>query len=77
MAKEPTNHGGHTHEMARRHEADARVHATRERARGKEEAPGRGHEMQHRSLKGDAKEHEQSKFGASVHWRGRDGARDE
>jgi hypothetical protein len=27
--KEPTNHAGHTHEMARRHEHDARVEAHR------------------------------------------------
>jgi hypothetical protein len=27
--KEPTNHAGHTHEMARRHESDARIEAHR------------------------------------------------
>jgi hypothetical protein len=28
-ASEPTNHAGHTHEMARRHEHDARIDAIR------------------------------------------------
>ena len=28
---EPTNHGGHTHEMARRHESDARIESIRDK----------------------------------------------
>jgi len=68
--KEPTNHGGHTHEMARRRESDARVEGHRAVHAGK----GQGdHERilhdTHKLHQGSGFVSHGNKYGASAHYR--------
>jgi hypothetical protein len=67
---EPTNHAGHTHEMARRHEHDARVEATRGIHTGKQMD---GHERilheTHKLHQGDGHISHGTKHGESHHIR--------
>jgi hypothetical protein len=69
--KEPTNHAGHTHEMARRHEHAARVESMRNAHAG---AGQRDHEKilhdTHRLHQGDGHYSHGSKHGAEHHIRG-------
>jgi hypothetical protein len=67
---EPTNHGGHTHEMARRHESDARIESIRDK-----HAAHHGHREHeqilhdtHKLHNGDYTSHG-NKHGAAHHWR--------
>ena len=66
---EPTNHGGHTHEMARRHEHDAGIDAMRNMHAGKGQ---RDHEKilheTHKLHQGEYTSHG-NKHGAAHHWR--------
>ena len=74
--KEPTNHAGHTHEMARRHEHDARVEAMRSAH------AGHGQQDHERILHDTHKLHQThaqypgNKYGASSHVRNGGAERD-
>ena len=67
---EPTNHGGHTHEMARRHEHQANVDAMRNAHAGKGQ---RDHEKilheTHKLHQGEPFTSHGDKHGAAAHWR--------
>jgi len=67
---EPTNHGGHTHEMARRHEHQANVDAMRNAHAGKGQ---RDHEKilheTHKLHQGEPFMSHGNKHGAAHHWR--------
>ena len=67
---EPTNHGGHTHEMARRHEHDAGIDAMRNMHAGKGQ---RDHEKilheTHKLHQGEPFMSHGNKHGAAHHWR--------
>jgi hypothetical protein len=70
--KEPTNHGGHTHEMARRAEHDARVAGHRAvhtgRGGGQQDHERILHDT-HRLHQGDGHYSHGNKFGESSHYR--------
>ena len=71
--KEPTNHGGHTYEMARTREHSARVEAHRAaHAGGGQQDHERILHDTHKLLQGPYTSHG-NKHGAAHHWRGEEG----
>jgi hypothetical protein len=66
-ASEPTNHAGHTHEMARRHEHNARVEAHRSVHAGKGQQDHEMHES-HKLHQGSYSSHG-NKHGEAHHYR--------